>query len=85
MRRPVVRPAKGGHVRLRVDRIACDGRGLCAEVLPEWIALDDWGFPIVAPGVVPQELLGAARDAVEVCPKLALWLERAHGERAVAP
>ena len=32
--------------RLRVDPIACDGRGLCAEALPELITLDDWGFPI---------------------------------------
>ena len=31
--------------RLRVDPIACDGRGLCAETLPEMITLDDWGFP----------------------------------------
>ena len=35
---------------LRVDPIACDGRGLCAEVLPELITLDDWGFPIIAAG-----------------------------------
>ena len=32
---------------LRVDPIACDGHGLCAELFPEGITLDDWGFPIV--------------------------------------
>lgn len=60
--------------RLEIDRIACDGRGLCAEILPEMITLDDWGFPIVAEGVVPPGLLGAASDAVEICPRLALRL-----------
>ncbi|TMF22102.1 MAG: ferredoxin [Chloroflexi bacterium] len=33
--------------QLQVDRIRCDGHGLCAELLPEVIALDDWGYPIV--------------------------------------
>jgi ferredoxin len=35
------------HAELRVDRIACDGHGLCAELFPERIALDEWGFPLV--------------------------------------
>ena len=26
------------------------GRRLCAEVLPELITLDDWGFPIIRGG-----------------------------------
>ena len=61
--------------RLRVDPIACDGRGLCAEILPELITLDDWGFPIIRDGVVPELLIGVAREAVRLCPKLALRLE----------
>ena len=51
------------------------GRGLCAEILPELITLDDWGFPVVRDGVVPGRLRGEAREAVRVCPKLALRLE----------
>jgi ferredoxin len=31
--------------RLVVDPIACDGAGVCAELLPELISLDPWGFP----------------------------------------
>ena len=58
--------------RLRVDFIACDGRGLCAEALPELITLDDWGFPIVSDRDVPSRLLGDARVTVRTCPKLAL-------------
>ncbi len=65
-----------GRARLAVDMTACDGRGLCAEVLPELITLDDWGFPIIAPGAVPDRLQGQAGEAVRLCPKLALRLER---------
>ena len=56
--------------------IACEGRGLCAEVLPELITLDDWGFPIIADGVVPSRLQGQAGEAVRLCPTLALRLEQ---------
>jgi ferredoxin len=68
-----------GHARLRVDPIACDGRGLCAEILPELIALDDWGFPVIGGDDVPEGLLQEAREAVRLCPRLALWLEPAAG------
>jgi ferredoxin len=66
-----------GGPRLRVNPIACDGRGLCAEILPELIRVDDWGFPIVAEGRVPARLRTAAAEAVRICPKLALRLD--HG------
>lgn len=62
-------------MKLKVDMMACDGRGLCAEVLPEVITLDDWGFPIIA-GPMPDELEEQAREAVRLCPRLALRLER---------
>ncbi|HEX2755919.1 MAG TPA: ferredoxin, partial [Candidatus Limnocylindrales bacterium] len=61
---------------LVVDRIACDGFGMCAELLPELIELDDWGYPIVAAGGVPDALLDHAKRAVAVCPVLALRLAR---------
>ena len=62
--------------RLTVNMIDCEGRGVCAEVLPELIELDDWGFPMIAPGAVPESLQGQAREAVRLCPRLALRLER---------
>jgi ferredoxin len=64
------------HVTLRVEPIACDGRGLCAEILPELISLDDWGFPVISKGAVPGDLLAEAGEAVRICPKLALRLDR---------
>jgi ferredoxin len=62
--------------RLRVNPIACEAHGLCAELLPELIRLDDWGYPIIEDAVVPPELERLARRAVDVCPTLALLLER---------
>jgi ferredoxin len=63
--------------RLRVNPIACDAHGMCAELLPERIALDDWGYPLIEDPSVPDELLPHARRAVAACPTLALLLERA--------
>ena len=61
--------------RLRVNPIMCEAHGLCAELLPELIRLDDWGYPIIDVESVPPELLGLARRAVDACPTLALLLE----------
>lgn len=62
------------RAKLRVDPIACEGRGLCAEVVPELVTLDDWGYPILRAGIVPPEWVDHAREAVRLCPKLALSL-----------
>lgn len=60
--------------RLRVNPIACSGHGVCAELLPELVSLDEWGHPLIADGAVPPELARAARRAVTDCPALALAL-----------
>lgn len=60
--------------RLRLNPILCTGHALCAELLPEAIVLDEWGYPILSP--VPDELLPLARRAVADCPTLALAIER---------
>jgi ferredoxin len=61
---------------LRVDPIRCDAHGLCAELLPERIELDEWGYPIVDEAPVTRSLETHARRAVADCPMLALRLER---------
>jgi ferredoxin len=63
-------------MKLKIDMTACEARGLCAEVLPELISLDDWGFPIISTEV-PRELRQPALEAVRLCPRLALRLEAA--------
>jgi ferredoxin len=60
--------------QLIVDPIACDAHGLCAELLPELVRLDEWGYPIVDPSAVPPHLEALARRAVAACPTLALKL-----------
>jgi ferredoxin len=58
---------------LRVDWPSCTARGICHGVLPELITLDDWGYPVVNGPVTP-ELIAEAREAVRMCPQLALRL-----------
>jgi ferredoxin len=61
--------------RLRVNPIACSGHGVCAELLPELVTLDEWGYPVLAgDGAVPLWLMREARRAVTDCPALALTL-----------
>ena len=61
---------------LRVNPIACTGHGVCAELLPELVSLDEWGYPIIDPRPVPLALDREARRAVAACPALALKLMR---------
>ena len=71
---------------LRVDPIACAAHGMCAELLPEMIALDEWGYPIVDARPLPEALVEHAEHAVRACPTFALLLQRRqHRERAGNP
>jgi ferredoxin len=65
---------------LRVNPIACDGHGVCAELLPEMIELDPWGYPILMSAEVPRGLVEHARRAAAACPVLALLVDKATGE-----
>jgi ferredoxin len=65
--------------RLRVDWPSCTARGVCHELLPEMIDLDDWGYPVTSRDPVAPELVGFARTAVRLCPQLALRLVEVSG------
>jgi ferredoxin len=69
---------------LHIDWTRCDGRGLCTELLAGVLDRDDWGYP-VARGRAGRDRtdvplaegdLEAARDAVALCPVLALTLQQ---------
>ncbi len=60
---------------LRVNPIKCAAEGICAELFPERIQLDDWGYPIIEQGEIPEALIEHARQAVAECPRLALILQ----------
>lgn len=68
--------------RLHIDWSRCDGRGLCIELLAELLDRDQWGYPKSRSTrdrsniLIPTELEQAARDAVALCPLLALTLRQ---------
>ncbi len=75
-------PARPDHRRVAVsltivvNPITCAGHGLCAELFPERIRLDPWGYPIIDPKPIPAHLEAHARKAAAACPTLALLLRR---------
>jgi ferredoxin len=65
--------------KLSVDPLACQGHALCAELVPELITLDDWGYPIIDSRPIPDSLRAHVRRAVAACPTLALRVGDAPG------
>jgi ferredoxin len=62
--------------RLRVNPTLCTGFAYCAEIVPERISLDDWGYPIVdSTSIDDDKILQHSRRAVAACPRLALLIE----------
>ncbi len=64
------------RITLRLNPLMCVAHGLCAELFPERITLDDWGYPIIDRAPIPPELEAHARRAAAACPTLALLVER---------
>lgn len=71
--------------RIEVNPIMCEAHGLCAELLPERITLDEWGYPIIDDEPVSGRLLVHARRAAANCPTLALALRRVDRKERVRP
>lgn len=74
-----------GPYVLTVNPIACEGHGICAELLPELIGRDPWGYPIISAEPVPEPLMKLARRAAASCPTLALRLTASQPARRVTP
>ena len=72
-----------GAVSVSVNPIACVAHGLCAELLPERVALDEWGYPVVDGTPLSGRAVGDAKRAAAACPVLALRLDshQDHGSR----
>jgi ferredoxin len=62
-------------MRLQVNTVDCVAHGVCADLLPEWINRDEWGYPIVNDPELPSDLVEDARRAANHCPALALRLD----------
>jgi ferredoxin len=63
-------------MRIALNPIQCEAHGICAELLPERVRLDEWGYPILDGSPLSHELVAHARRAADACPTLALLLER---------
>jgi ferredoxin len=61
---------------VRVNPITCEAHGMCAELLPERITLDEWGYPIVSGEPLEGSQLQHAILAAQACPTFALLVER---------
>jgi ferredoxin len=61
-------------LQITIDPVACQAYGYCAELLPEAISLDEWGYPMVDDRVLPAALLALAKRAARDCPMRAITL-----------
>lgn len=61
---------------IEVDHVKCCGYGMCAELCPDVFSLDENGFVIANMTEIPEELRGAAEDAVYSCPEGVLKLTK---------
>ncbi len=59
---------------LTIDPVACDAYGFCAELLPEAIVVDEWGYPMVDGRPLAPELVAQAKRAMRDCPRRAITL-----------
>lgn len=62
-------------IRISIDPVLCDAYGYCAELLPEAIVVDEWGYPIVDNRPLSQDMLAMAKRAVRDCPRRAITLD----------
>lgn len=60
------------RLRVVIDKPACCGYGLCAEICPEVFKLDANGIVYVDDALVPEGLEAKAREGAEACPQAAL-------------
>lgn len=68
-------PQAAYSVRLVIDWQRCRGRGVCAQLFPERIGVDEWGYPLLdgsLDGSLEAAELRRARATVRACPHGAL-------------
>ena len=66
----------GDHERFRlsVDRARCEGHGMCEQVAPEFIHLDDNAEPVFDLDEIEEAHRSLAEMAVQSCPVAALTI-----------
>lgn len=61
-------------MRVAIDQDRCEGHGLCTQSAPTIFSFDDEGDLVneYVDTDVPEDLAGAAREAIDICPVVAL-------------
>jgi ferredoxin len=68
-----------GNFVLSVNPILCDGFGHCAELAPDLVHLDEWGYPMIETTPISLQDRAAyesAKYAERGCPRQALRIRR---------
>lgn len=61
-----------GTLKIVINKPACCGYGVCAEICPEIFKLDENGIVYVDDEIVPAGLEDQAREGADACPQSAL-------------
>ena len=69
-------PRKGYRMRVEVDRDLCESNGVCVGIAPDVFALDDEDLAVVTIDEIPGDRMDDVRQAVELCPKIALTMRQ---------
>lgn len=62
------------QLKVVIDKPACCGYGLCAEICPSVFKLDEHGMVYVDDPLVPAGLEAEAQEGADSCPQSALKL-----------
>ena len=60
------------RLKVVINKPACCGYGICAEICPDVYKLDENGIVFVEDELVPEGLEGTAREGADACPQSAL-------------
>jgi ferredoxin len=63
-----------GTLKVVINKPACCGYGVCAEICPDVYKLDENGIVFVQDELVPAGLEELAREGADACPQSALKL-----------
>ncbi len=61
-----------GKLKVVINKPACCGYGVCAEICPDVFKLDANGIVFVEDDIVPDGLEALAREGADACPQSAL-------------
>ena len=62
-------------MKVRIDTNLCHGNIVCVEVAPEVFKINREGFGEVYTHDIPEDLQEKVREAVEKCPRKAIFID----------